>query len=90
MYDDAILEKSICKKCEYCITRTIIPLFPEEWLSPDDEEYEAYQNGEEITVDHEYCMRLNIDLDHVVLKCSLYKPVQESEYFIRHLRVFDM
>lgn len=86
--DDDLLEKSICRKCTYCVCRTIIPLFPEDWISSFEEL--KVEEEEEIIMDHEFCTALSIDLDHAVIKCSLYRPKQECDDFIKHLRVFDM
>ncbi len=87
MYNDEILKESVCRECMHCVIRTIIPLFPKEWIPSFDEQYEE---NEEVIMEHEFCNELGMDLDHAVIECSIYTPKQKPNYFIKHLKVFDM
>ena len=71
--DTSIMGNSICKYCCHRICRIIIP--PEYYWEEIGEEIE--DDEEEQLIEHNYCKVLEVPLDHVVLDCNQFKPIEE-------------
>ena len=88
------LNDSICKDCVHKVRRVVVPTNMTEWnidLYDEQEYYEALENGERIQFEHIMCSRLNIDLDHVVIKCDCYKrDACNDGALIRNGKVLDL
>ena len=75
---------SLCKSCYYHVYREVIPFdeVKEEW----EKEFDIEITDDSIIEIHT-CYLLNIDLDHVVRKCTKYLP-QDQVNFNNNLRLF--
>ncbi len=72
--DTSIMVNSICRACIYRICRLIIPpdYYWEEMgeeLEDDDSEYQV--------IEHNYCKILEAPLDHIVIDCNKFVPVDD-------------
>ena len=81
---ECLLENSLCKTCFYYIFREIKPFEDarEQW----EEEFDIELTEDSIIETHS-CMLMNIDLDHIVYKCSKYMT-KEQAGFTNNLRLF--
>lgn len=71
------IEHSICTKCKHYMVRIMVPL--------DIEEFEVMYSDEigdddEVEFEQHTCLILNMDLNHIVLKCNKFEP-KESPFF---------
>ncbi len=66
------MDGSMCSHCKFMVRRVIVP-FNEAEYGIDREAMEIPED-EVIEYEHYFCNETAIDLDHVVLECSLYKP----------------
>lgn len=71
-YDGNPLKGSICETCRFLIMRTIVP-FNEEEYGINRREL-GIPDDEEVIYEHYMCEEVAVDLDHLVIKCSKYKP----------------
>ena len=83
---DNILNDSTCKDCKYRISRII-----------STEGLELVDNyGNDITDDvqelyHDVCTKLDLELDHIVIKCPLYKSKYKiSDYFFCNKKILNL
>jgi hypothetical protein len=78
MEDTSIMENSICKFCVNRICRIIIPpdYYIEE-MGDINEEEEQDDDSENQVIEHNYCTALLLPLDHVVLDCNRFYPIEE-------------
>lgn len=80
------LDGSSCKDCTHRLRRVI----SSEGLDLVDE------YGDSITDDieelyHEICVKLDLELDHIVLECPLYKSKYNiSDYFFTNERILSL
>lgn len=80
------IHNSICKDCKFRISRVI----SSEGLEIEDLEE---LSGEEYIIDlyHEYCIKLHLELDHIVLACSPYESkYTAANYFFVNSCVIDL
>lgn len=80
------LNGSSCKDCEYRLRRVIssegLDLIDEQGKNISDDIYELH---------HEVCMKLDIELDHIVLECPLYTSKYNiSDYFFTNKRILNL
>jgi hypothetical protein len=85
--------ESLCKDCIYCVRRTIIPLYTddfEDWqVDLTDEDRESLENGGTIAIEHVMCLALSMELDdHIVLSCNKFSPEHMHQSIINDSRVF--
>ena len=71
------LEGSICISCKYMIKRVIIPFNEAEYGI--DREALNIPDGEDVIYEHYFCNETALDLDHIVLECSVYKNKLEKK-----------
>jgi len=71
------LEGSICITCKYMIKRVIIPFNEAEYGI--DREALNIPDGEDVIYEHYFCNETALDLDHIVLECSVYKNKLEKK-----------
>lgn len=64
---DDIINKSLCSECEYLVERVLST----EGVIVLDEDDNQIDDLEEIN--HFYCGKLCLDIDYIVLHCSVYK-----------------
>lgn len=80
------LDASSCKDCKYRLRRVIssegLDLIDEHGKNITDDVEELY---------HDLCTRLDIDLDHIVLHCPLYKSKYNiSNYFFTNKNILNL
>ena len=73
--DTTIINSSICKRCHQRIKRTIIP--PDYYWEEIGEEIDDDDEKKNQIIEHNYCMTLEIPLDHIVLDCNKFIPSEE-------------
>jgi hypothetical protein len=66
------LENSLCKKCEYLISRVLIPNDPE-LFEVEEEVMGSLEEGEPLIIHQHTCMLLNMDLSYDVVECSKFR-----------------
>ena len=71
------LDGSICISCKYMIKRVIIPFNEAEYGI--DREALNIPDGEDVIYEHYFCNETALDLDHIVLECSVYKNKLEKK-----------
>jgi len=76
MEDTSIMGNSICKVCANRICRLIIP--PDYYIDEMGELNEEDENdSEDQVIEHNYCTALLLPLDHIVLDCNKFYPIEE-------------
>lgn len=80
------IDKSLCKDCKFRVSRIIST----EGLNlVDDQGIELPEDCGELH--NEICTRLELDLDHIVLECSLYESKYSlSDYFFMNKTIFNL
>lgn len=66
-----LIEGSLCTHCTHMISRTVLPLDYENYGI--DKEEIVLPDGTEAPIIHTVCIKLNMDLDHVVLNCNKFE-----------------
>ena len=88
------LNESLCKECVHKVRRVVVPTDMSSWnvdLYDEDEYYEALENGDEIKFEHIMCLKLHIDLDHIVVECDCFEQkICETGNLIRNGTVLDL
>jgi len=90
------LEKSMCNSCKYKVERVVVLLDTGDWnieVFDDDALNEAIENGDPIQFKHFLCSKLSLDLDHIVVECSCFKPKRShrtNNGLIKNERVLDL
>lgn len=82
--DNCFIENSLCKECVHRISREIKPLESaiEFW-----EESLGIEITSETILETHCCIILNMDLDHIVLKCSKFEP-EDQKKFVDNINKF--
>jgi len=65
-----IMENSLCKQCSNRICRKIIP--PEYYWEELGEDIDDESDNDDGIIEHNYCLLLQMLLDHVVLDCNKF------------------
>lgn len=82
--DAGFIEQSLCKDCDYRISREIKPLESaiEFW-----EESLGIEINDETILETHTCILLGMDLDHIVINCNKYKSnnPENPENFINNI-----
>jgi len=74
--DTSIMANSICRACVHRVCRLIIP--PDYyWEELGEEQEEEDNDSEDQIIEHNYCKALDLPLDHVVLDCNKFMPIEE-------------
>ena len=71
------LDGSMCSTCKHMVKRIIIPLEEREYGI--DREAMGIPENEEIRYEHYFCTETALDLDHIVVECSLYKTKSDNK-----------
>lgn len=71
------IEQSLCGNCYYRLSKEIRPIegSAEEWSESIGEEVD-----ENTIIEIHCCLLLQMDLDHVVLKCNKYVPNSKADF----------
>ena len=73
--DTSIIGNSICRACVSRICRLIIP--PDYYWEELGEEPEDENDRGEQVIEHNYCKALEAPLDHIVIDCNKFMPIEE-------------
>jgi len=73
--DTSIMTNSICKSCFNRVCRLIIP--PDYYWEEVGDGMEDGIDRENQIIEHNYCKDLEIPLDHIVLDCNRFVPIEE-------------
>lgn len=70
------IDGSLCISCEHMISRTIFPMNYEDFgINAEDL---TMPDGTETPIVHVVCIKLNMDLDHIVLNCNKYEFFEQT------------